>query len=198
MLPNAFGREDPSDDALFYATPRKVVHLEEGAIEALRSAYAELLPAGAPILDLMSSWRSHLPEGLGPVTGLGMNEEEMAENPQLSGYVVHDLNRSPLLPLPDRYFAAAVCSLSIQYLIHPVLVFSEVLRVLHPGAPVVVSFSNRCFPTKAVAVWRAGDESDRRQIVRTYVEGAGFEHVVDRQLASPDDPLFLVSGRRPA
>src|SRR5205823_12745144 len=112
--------------ARFYAVERKVVHLEPGAIAALRAFYASELAPGAVVLDLMSSWRSHLPEGLGAVTGLGMSAAEMADNPQLSSFVVHDLNREPRLPFDDASFDAVVCAVSVQYLIRPVEVFTDV------------------------------------------------------------------------
>ena len=185
---------DPSDDALFYAVERKVVHLEPGAIEALRRFYAEVIPPAALVLDLMSSWRSHLPDGLGRVEGLGMNAAEMADNPQLDEFVVHDLNAAPELPFPDDRFDAVVCAVSVQYLTQPVEVFTDVRRVLKAGGPVVVSFSNRCFPTKAVAAWLYAGDADHRLLVRGYLQAAGFTDVVDRQLPSPDDPLFVVSG----
>ena len=173
-----------------------MVHIESGAIEALRRKYAGVLPpAPASVLDLMSSWRSHLPDGLGPVTGLGMNGEEMADNPQLSTFVVHDLNRSPWLPFEDASFGAVVCAVSVQYLVRPVEVFAEVRRVLVDGGPFVVSFSNRCFPTKAVAAWLYGDDAQHRRLVRTYFAAAGFTDVVDERLPTPDDPLFVVRGR---
>lgn len=186
---------DPSDDARFYSVARKVVHLEPGAIEALRSVYAERFPPGATVLDLMSSWRSHLPDGLGRVVGLGMNAEEMAANPQLDEWVVHDLNRDPRLPFPAGAFDAVACAVSVQYLVHPFEVFTDVRRVLAPGAPVVVSFSNRCFPTKAVALWLAAGDDDHRQVVHTYLERSGFATVTDERVETPDDPLFVVSGR---
>jgi len=194
MRGDGFARMDPSDDSLFYAPERKVVHLEAGAIEALRRVYAAMLPAGGAVLDLMSSWRSHLPDGLGPVTGLGMNASEMADNPQLSSFVVHDLNREPRIPFEDGSFDAVVCAVSVQYLVRPVEVWADVRRVLRPGGPVVVSFSNRCFPTKAVAVWLTSDSNGHRALVRAYLEAAGFADVEDRQVPTPDDPLFVVSG----
>jgi SAM-dependent methyltransferase len=187
---------DPSDDALFYTVPRRVVHLEPGAIEALRSRYAGLLPAGVPILDLMSSWRSHLPDGLGPVTGLGMNAEEMADNPQLTDVVVHDLNADPRLPFADATFAAVVCAVSVQYLLHPVEVFTDARRVLVDGGPVIVSFSNRCFPTKAVYSWLSGSTRDHEVLVQGYLVEAGFSDVTVEHLISPDDPLTVVRGVR--
>ena len=185
---------DPADDAHFYAVERKVVHIDPGAIEALRGFYAAVLPAGAHVLDLMSSWRSHLPDGLGRVDGLGMNAPEMADNPQLDGFVVHDLNRTPALPYDDAQFDAVVCAVSVQYLIHPVEVFTDVRRVLKPGGPVVVSFSNRCFPTKAVAAWLYGDDADHVLLVRGYLQEAGLTDVAYQQVPSTDDPLFVIYG----
>jgi SAM-dependent methyltransferase len=198
MVRDPFARSDPSSDARFYALPRRVVHIEAGAIEALRDRYADLLPAGAEVLDLMSSWRSHLPEGLGRVTGLGMNAAEMADNPQLDHALVADLNAQPRLPFDDAAFDAVVCAVSVQYLTRPIEVFADVRRVLRPGGPVVVSFSNRCFPTKAVAVWLHADDAGHRAYVRGVLEEAGLEGVVDEELSSPDDPLFVVRGARPA
>jgi SAM-dependent methyltransferase len=193
-----FSRVDPTDDGIFYSVERKVVHIEPGAIEALRRTYARLLPPGGAVLDLMSSWRSHLPDGLGAVTGLGMNAAEMADNPQLASFVVHDLNRDPRLPFDDESFDAVVCAVSVQYLTRPIEVFVEVRRVLRDGGRVVVSFSNRCFPTKAIAAWLYSSDDDHRLLVRTYLGEAGFAEVVDERVPSPDDPLFVVSATKRA
>jgi SAM-dependent methyltransferase len=190
-----FARIDPSDDAQFYAVARKVVHLEPGAIAALRGVYAGRVAPGVTVLDLMSSWRSHLPDRLGRVVGLGMNDEEMAANPQLDEWVIHDLNQQPRMPFPDGAFDAVACAVSVQYLVRPFEVFADVARVLVPGGPVVVSFSNRCFPTKAVALWLAADDDEHRLVVRTYLERSGFVDVLDERVDTPDDPLFMVSGR---
>jgi SAM-dependent methyltransferase len=190
-----FERMDPTDDARFYAIERKVTHIEQGAIEALRATYADLLPPGATVLDLMSSRRSHLPDGVGPVTGLGMNASEMDDNPQLARYVVHDLNRDPHLPFDDESFDAVVCAVSVQYLVRPIEVFTDVRRVLRAGGPFVVSFSNRCFPTKAVAIWLSSRSAEHVALVRAYFENAGFTAVVDTQPMTPDDPLWAVTGR---
>jgi SAM-dependent methyltransferase len=162
--------------------------------------YADVLPSGGRILDLMSSWRSHLPDGLrfGEVVGLGMNGEEMAENPQLTSSAVHDLNRDPRLPFGDREFAAAICAVSIQYMTSPLPVFEEVRRVLQPGAPFVVSFSNRCFPTKAVAVWLSTTDRQHVELVRAYFEAArGWEDVTEEDWSRGDmgDPLYAVWAR---
>ena len=194
-MTDPFARVDGTDDRVFYGIERKVTHLEVGAIEVLRAWYGQLLPPGAEVLDLMSSWRSHLPlDGLGRVVGLGMNAAEMADNPQLDEWVVHDLNARPVLPFEDASFDAAVCTVSVQYLTSPVEVCEEVRRVLRPGAPFALAFSNRCFPTKAVAIWRYGTDADHVDLVRTYLASAGFGDVEGGRLPSPDDPLFVVRG----
>lgn len=202
----AYRRQDSSPDADFYAYPRKVVHIDNGAIAAVERLYADVLPAHGRLLDLMSSWRSHVParpealEGSGvEVVGLGMNAEEMADNPQLDRYVIHDLNQDPVLPFGDGEFDGAMCAVSIQYVLHPLALFREVSRVLRSGAPFVVSFSNRCFPTKAVAIWHETDDQQHPSLVRHYFESAGgWEDITleDRSPAPPGDPLHAVWARR--
>ena len=197
--PGAYEREDESPDGRFYTMVRKVVHIDDGAIAALARLYAEVLPAGGRLLDLMSSWRSHLPPGDREVIGLGLNAEEMADNPQLTKSIVHDLNRDPRLPFGDGEFDGAMCAVSIQYVTHPVLLFRELHRVLRPGAPFVVSFSNRCFPTKAVAVWLDSTDPQHRMLVRSYFEAAGGWTEVKDEDRSPlgnGDPLYAVWARR--
>lgn len=198
MIGDPFARADPTDDADFYSMPRKVVHIEVGAIESLRAWYGEILPSGGRVLDLMSSWRSHLPDGLGPVTGLGMNADEMADNPQLERWVVHDLNRQPRTPFDDGSFDAAVCTVSIQYLTDPVAVLSDLRRVVAPGGPVAFAFSNRCFPTKAVRRWLYATDADHVAMVRADFGVAGFPEPADLRLASPDDPVFVVWAPSPS
>lgn len=197
-----FERDDPSDDAQFYDWPRKVVHIDEGAIAALRMIYAEVLPRSGRLLDLMSAWRSHLPGDLArearEIVGLGMNAEEMADNPQLHRYVVQDINRTPVLPFADASFDAAMCAVSVQYLTRPIEVFGEVARVLMPGAPFVVSFSNRCFPTKAVSVWHAGTDQQHVALVRDYFERSARWSPAQTRANVPhgSDPLFAVWATR--
>ncbi|MBI1846840.1 MAG: methyltransferase domain-containing protein [Candidatus Rokubacteria bacterium] len=197
--PAAYARDDEAPDGAFYLHPRKVVHIDEGAIAALGRFYDEILPAGARLLDLMSSWRSHLPQGFHAreVIGLGLNAEEMADNPQLTSHVVHDLNAEPRLPFRDDEFDGAVCAVSIQYVLHPRLIFREVRRVLRAGAPFVVSFSNRCFPTKAVAVWLGTTDEQHRTLVRSYFEAAGGWIDPREEDRSPGggDPLYVVWAR---
>ena len=198
--PEAYARDDEAPDARFYDVPRKVVHSDPGAIAALGRLYAEVLPAGGRLLDLMSSWRTHLPEGFHAraVVGLGLSAAEMADNPRLTGAVVHDVNQEPRLPFGDAEFDGAMCAVSVQYVTHPVRLFREARRVLGPGAPFVVSFSNRCFPTKAVAVWLGTTDQQHLALVRSYFEAAGGWRDVEQADRSPDgdgDPLYAVWAR---
>ncbi len=200
LEPAFFRRLDEDDDELFYLAPRFVVHIEDAAIRAVGEIYASRLPRGSVILDLMSSWRSHLPAELNParVVGLGLNRAEMEDNPALSEVVMHNLNRTPRLPFADASLDGAILTVSVQYLVHPVEVFADVGRVLRPGAPFIVTFSNRMFPTKAVAIWTEASEAQRFALVSLYfTESASFERieVLDRS-GSPGDPIWAVLGYR--
>ncbi len=201
MRPDFFRRMDESDDELFYESPRFVVHIDDGAIATVGEIYALMLPAGGEILDLMSSWRSHIPQIVRAkrLVGLGLNRAEMANNPALTEVVVHNVNRHSRLPFPDKSFDGAVMTVSIQYLIKPVEVFAEVGRVLKPHSPFVVTFSNRMFPTKAVAIWQGANDQQRLGIVtRYFAESGAFEKiaVIDRSKRPglPSDPIWAVSG----
>ncbi|CCH02810.1 hypothetical protein FAES_4811 [Fibrella aestuarina BUZ 2] len=197
-----FRRYDETDDGQFYQLPRLVVHIDEPAITATTQLFGELLPPGGAILDLMSSWRSHLPTDViyGRVAGLGMNATELAQNPQLTDHIVQNLNEQPTLPYADAEFDGCVLTVSVQYLTQPVAVFREVGRVLKPGAPFITVFSNRMFPTKAVAVWQALDDAGHAQLVETYYQQTGLFTTILTEDRSPfprrSDPLFATIGVR--
>lgn len=202
LTPEMFDRMDESEDAQFYAFPRKVVHIDDPAIAAVGKFMAATFPPNAVLLDLMSSWRSHLPAGFVKqrLIGLGLNAEEMADNPDLDEYVVHNLNAVSRLPFTDDYFDGAVVTVSIQYLIRPLEIFAEVRRVLKPGAPFIVFFSNRMFPTKAVRIWQVLRDERRAELVQAYFHHAGgFDEAVFHDL-SPNpgltDPLYAVWARK--
>lgn len=194
----AFARQDDGDDLAFYAPPRLVTHIDEAAVAALSARYRELLPQGGRVLDLMSSWVSHLPAdcAYAEVVGHGMNASELAANPRLDRWFVQDLNREPRLPLDDGAFDAALCCVGIQYLQRPVEVLAEVHRALRPGAPFVASFSNRCFPTKAVAIWRALDTAGHAALIELYLARVRFGLSTGQTLADGrrSDPLTIVIG----
>jgi len=199
LPPWAFEKDDPDDDAAFYAEARLVTHIDDGAIAALTEFYRRALPAGGVVLDLMSSCVSHLPPDVayGEVIGHGMNGEELAANPQLTRWFTHDFNRDPVLPLEAASIDAATICVGVQYLQRPVPVFQDIARVLKPGAPLVISFSNRCFPTKAVAVWLRLDDRGHAALVEAYFRDAGFGGIETQVLAdgSRSDPLLAVVGR---
>ncbi|GAA5511977.1 hypothetical protein Dcar01_00691 [Deinococcus carri] len=197
----AFRRMDETPDEAFYAQPRFVTHIDDPAIHAVTQLYREFLPPGGEILDLMSSWVSHLPPEVeyAGVTGLGMNAAELARNPRLTRRVVQNLNADPHLPFASATFGGCGLCVSIDYLTDPVTVLREVGRVLKPGAPVVITFSNRCFPTKAVAIWHALDDAGHLALVREWLRQAGNFRDTQGLDRSPrpgrSDPLYAVVGR---
>lgn len=197
---NYFAKQDPSDDDLFYQLPRMVAHIDDRAIAFLRDeVYAKHLPANGRWLDLMSSRYSHLPDEPQPafVHATGMNAAELEANPALNDYILHNFNKQQSLPFNDDSFDAATCCVSVQYLEKPVEVFAEVRRVLAPGAPFIVSFSNRCFPTKAVAVWRGSTDAQHVELVRQYMTHAGYNSIETAQKPGGmflGDPLYAVIG----
>ena len=196
-----FERQDPGDDADFYAAPRLVTHIDAAAIRAVSDLYDELAVPDGRVLDLMASWVSHLSRPSdGGLVLLGMNAAELAANPMATEHVLRDLNRDPELPFADASFDAVTCCVSIDYLIRPVEVLREVARVLRPEGVVVLTFSNRCFPTKAIRGWLVCDDAQRLAIVGAYLEqAAGYGPVsAQRRTAGdwPGDPLYGVWARR--
>ncbi|MFN7355525.1 MAG: class I SAM-dependent methyltransferase, partial [Pseudanabaena sp.] len=163
-------RLDNSDDALFYEYPRFVTHVDDRFIEQLTDLYRQRLKPHTCILDLMSSWVSHLPPEIefAHVEGHGMNAEELARNPRLDHYFVQNLNKQQLLPFADRSFDAVLNTVSVQYLQYPEAVFAEIYRILKVGGIAIISFSNRMFYQKAIQAWRDGSESDRTKLIYKY------------------------------
>lgn len=176
-----------------------VTHIDAAAIAAVGDLYEELAIEGA-VLDLMGSWVSHFRRSPAELTVLGMNAEELAANPQAHSTVVHDLNTDPRLPFTDESFDAAVCCVSVDYLTQPVAVFTDLARVLRPGAPFVCTFSNRCFPTRAIRGWLSATDEQRSEIVATYFRlAANWDEPVISPRTEPGrlgDPLFAVWARR--
>jgi SAM-dependent methyltransferase len=201
LPPDAFRRYDESPDKEFYREPRFVTHIDDAAISAVTQLYREYFPPGGEILDLMSSWISHLPPEVSyrRVVGLGMNEEELRRNERLDVCAVQDLNERPELPFGDAEFDGCGICVSIDYLTRPIEVLREVGRVLKVGGPTIITFSNRCFPNKAVAVWHRLNDQGHVHLVEHYLREAGnWSHIrsLDR---SPrhhfSDPLYAVLGR---
>ncbi|MBM86504.1 MAG: methyltransferase type 11 [Rhodospirillaceae bacterium] len=201
MKAEYFHRIDETDDAIFYGQPRLVKHIDDSACVALTNYFRMVLPADSDLLDLMSSCFSHLPEELSykSVTGLGMNKVELDGNPQLTSRVVHNLTNDPTLPFDDHTFDGCVVTVSVQYLVNPVVVFQEIGRVLRPRSPCIISFSNRCFPTKAVAVWHNLDDQDRAKLVGHYFvvskKFGPYEVLNISPKHDKTDPLFVVCAK---
>ena len=175
-----YARPDVQDDAHFYENPRLVNHIDDQADATISSLYGRLLKPGSKVLDLMSSWNSHLPESLelAKLTGLGLNREELANNPRLSNYVVHDLNGNPVLPFGNQEFEAVICTVSVEYLTHPGEIFREVARILKPGGYFIHTFSNRWFPPKVVRIWTELLEWERPGLVMEYfLLNGGFDRL---------------------
>lgn len=202
---DAFRRLDEGPDEAFYRAPRFVSHIDEAAIATVTDLYRCYFPPGGAILDLMSSWVSHLPPEVAysHVVGIGMNAEELAENPFLDEWHVQNLNREPRLSFPDASFDGAAICVSIQYLVRPAEVLREVGRVLRPQAPLVITYSNRCFATKAIACWRLLDDVGHLRLIGRYLAEAGNWGNI--ACCSPDqhcrrapggDPLYAVIARR--
>jgi len=203
LTPDYFQREDEEDDSFFYESPRLVVHIDERAIAAVSQCFKDQIPENSEVLDLMSSWRSHWPAGHAKkrLVGLGLNEVELRENPDLDGYVVHNVNNNPVLPFEDESFDAVVITVSAQYLTKPIETFQQVNRILRPGGVFIVSFSNRMFGTKAVLIWRNSTDRGRVDLVGTYMEAAeNFEDIhaafLNPEDSPPGDPMFAVVSRK--
>jgi hypothetical protein len=211
LNPDQRTKLDLTDDTLFYEYPRFVTHVDEGFIQQLTDLYRDRLKPNTRIFDMMSSWVSHLPDDsqFAHVEGHGLNQDELARNPQLDHYFVQNLNQDPKLPLEDQSFDAVLNTVSVQYLQYPEAVFSEIHRILKPGGIAIVSFSNRMFYQKAISAWRDSSERDRIELVKKYfnsVPGFSQPEVIVRQAQIPSilqilgmpggDPFYAVIATR--
>ncbi len=202
-------KHDEADDALFYAQPRFVHHLDGAFRHRLTQLYRERLQPGSVLLDLMSSWVSHLPGDVAyrEVIGHGLNAEELAANPRLDRHWVQNLNRDPQLPLAAASVDAALIVAGWQYLQQPEAVAAELRRVLRPDGQLIVAFSNRMFATKAPRIWLEGSDRDHLAYVARVLLGQGWR--VEPLIAEPTraegprgwiggqgDPFFAVTARR--
>eukprot|EP00587_Corethron_hystrix_P006731 CAMPEP_0113301824 /NCGR_PEP_ID=MMETSP0010_2-20120614/2890_1 /TAXON_ID=216773 ORGANISM="Corethron hystrix, Strain 308" /NCGR_SAMPLE_ID=MMETSP0010_2 /ASSEMBLY_ACC=CAM_ASM_000155 /LENGTH=284 /DNA_ID=CAMNT_0000155507 /DNA_START=193 /DNA_END=1047 /DNA_ORIENTATION=+ /assembly_acc=CAM_ASM_000155 len=201
FLPDDFSRQDPLDDGAFYTVPRLVYHIDEPAVAALTQYYRKNIESGSEILDICSSWVSHypleFPRVMKRISGTGMNKLELIANDQLSDYEPKNLNSDPKLPYNDNSFDVVTCVVSIDYLIHPIEVLKEVRRVLRPGGKVIISQSNRCFPTKAIKMWLSMNDRQHLELINAYFQYAGgfktreaFDITADGSGAP--DPMFIV------
>ena len=208
-----FDRHDNGPDSVFYNRPRLVQHLDATARARITDLYRRLIPTNATVLDLMSSWVSHMSEDLETekLVGLGMNMKDLDTNKRLTERVVQDLNENPRLPFSSDSFDAVICTVSVEYLIRPVEVFDELARVLRPGGIAVMTFSNRYFPPKAIRIWTELHEFERMGLVMEFFNDTrrfgDIETWSMRGLPRPyddkyfpempySDPLYAVWGRK--
>ena len=174
--------------------------IDAAAIAAVTELYREILPPGGAILDLMSGWVSHFPPEIpySRVVGVGLNSRELAENPFLDEWHVQDLNCDPRLPFATAEFDGAAICVAIQHLTRPCEVICEAGRVLKPGAPLIVTFSNRCVPTPAIGCWRLLDDTGHLCLIAQHFVQAGNWcdiRCLDRTPPGGGDPLYAVIGR---
>ena len=209
----AFIRLDSEADTRFYQEPRFVQHIDDTAIEIVKATYGRFVQDGMHVLDLMSSWQSHLPDGLklDRLAGLGLNEKELRRNSLLSDVSVQDLNHSANLPFENDSFDAVLNTVSIEYLVDPLAVFKEVRRVLRRGGYFLVSFSNRWFEKKSVKIWKEIHEFERMgMVLEMFLRTEGFTNLQTYSMRGlprphhdkyyPDmlysDPVYIVWGQR--
>ncbi|XP_078428938.1 S-adenosyl-L-methionine-dependent methyltransferases superfamily protein [Wolffia australiana] len=201
-----FTRYDESPDTYFYSEPRFVTHIDDPAINALTKYYSKVFPPtnspGISLLDMCSSWVSHYPPGYKQdrIVGMGLNEDELKRNPVLTEYIVQDLNVNPKLPFEDNVFDVITNVVSVDYLTKPLDVFKEMNRILKPGGLAIMSFSNRCFWTKAISIWTSTGDADHSLIVGSYFHYVGgYEAPVGVDI-SPNpgrsDPMYVVYARK--
>lgn len=197
-------RQDETDDKIFYDNPRFVTHIDDAAIESLSKYYYHSIQPHSDVLDVCSSWISHLPDRemlpLGRVAGVGMNGDELKRNNRLTDFAVVDLNKNPSLPYDDQSFDVVLNAVSVDYLIQPQTIFQEIWRVLKPGGTAVMSFSNRCFPTKVIRLWLLTGDEEHTEIVARYFHHTNFVDIDAFDIASDttSDPMFIVRATKPS
>eukprot|EP00930_Biecheleria_cincta_P082670 TRINITY_DN72357_c0_g1_i1.p1 TRINITY_DN72357_c0_g1~~TRINITY_DN72357_c0_g1_i1.p1 ORF type:complete len:1153 (-),score=210.81 TRINITY_DN72357_c0_g1_i1:162-3620(-) len=206
---NDFQRRDANNDSLFYNEPRMVTHVDDEAIRALTDFYGLQFSKAArgkfSVLDMCSSHLSHYPKDLQAkrVAITGMNQKELASNKQAHEYFAQDINMNPRLPYGDKEFDFVTNCVSIDYLTKPEYVFREMHRVLKPGGVAIIAFSNRCFPSKAIAVWREDmqDGPGHCQIVGNFFHfcpPAGWREItsIDISQTTKTSPMWVVTAMK--
>ena len=201
--PEDFLRADQQDDGSFYAIPRFVYHIDEPAVASLTQYYRNNIPKGSDVLDICSSWVSHypleFPKTMKRISATGMNALELKANDQLTDFKPKNLNIESIIPYEDESFDAVTCVVSIDYLINPIEVLKEVHRVLRPGGKVILSQSNRCFASKAIAMWLQMNDRQHLELINGYFQYAGgFNERKAFDITSADgpnenrNPMFII------
>jgi SAM-dependent methyltransferase len=199
-ITTAVGRVDEIFDPFGGIEQAQSERVDDAALAAITDLYRELLPNGGAILDVMSGWVSHLPPEIDyrRVVGIGLSACELAENPFLDEWRVHDLNRDPRLPFATAEFDGAALCVSVQHLTRPAEVIREVGRVLKPGAPLVVTFSDRCRATRPIGCWCLLDDAGHLCLIaHHFAEAGNWGDIRCRDYTPPGggSPLYAVIGR---
>jgi len=171
LTPSQRTKLNPQDDRYWYDRPRLVHHSDAIFRSQVTQLYRERIPEGGAILDLCSSWVSHLPPEVeyAKIVGHGLNAVELGENKRLSQFFVRNLNKEPdEWALESDTFDAVLICCSVQYFQQPERVFSEIFRVLKPGGICIITFTRNLYYEKAVAAWRDGSMYSRAQLVKQY------------------------------
>jgi len=174
--------------------------IDNVTIAAITDLYRQILPPGGAILDLMSGWVSHLPPEIPyrRVVGVGLDARELAENPFLDQWCVQDLNQNPVLPFVTGEFDGAAICVAIQHLTRPCELIREAGRVLKPGAPLIVTFSQCCVPMPAIGCWCLLDDAGHLCLIaQHFVQAGNWTDIrcLDRTPPGAGDPLYAVIGR---
>ena len=201
-------KTDISDDEIFYQQPRFVHHLSDSFRIRLTNLYSEYLLDHHVILDLMSSWVSHLPPNIRykKVIGHGMNEAELSSNERLDRFFVQNLNKKQNMPIEDSSVDVGLIVAGWQYLQYPEKVSLELSRVIKSDSLLIISFTNRAFWTKAPNIWTYSSEEKRIEYVTSVLTSNGWriekilnEKTQDKKLfgfySSESDPFFSVIAR---
>lgn len=168
---------DSSDDQIFYQQPRFVHHLDQPFRNRLTNLYRDRIPSCAVVLDLMSSWVSHLPDEISydKVIGHGLNQDELESNPRFDSYWLQNLNQDQQLPLDDESVDVVLIVAGWQYLQQPEAVASELYRVTRRKGSMIVAFSNRMFFSKAPQIWTDYGDFDHLNYVSTVATAQGWK-----------------------
>ena len=201
-------KSDISDDEIFYQQPRFAHHLSDSFRTRLTSLYSEYLLKHHIILDLMSSWVSHLPTNIRykKVIGHGMNQAELSTNQRLDSFFVQNLNKKQNMPIEDSSIDVGLIVAGWQYLQYPEKVSLELSRIIKSDSLLIISFTNRAFWTKAPNIWTYSSEENRIEYVTSVLTDNGWriekvfnEKTQDKKLfgfySSESDPFVSVIAR---
>ena len=202
------GKSDISDDEIFYQQPRFVHHLSDSFRTRLTNLYSEYLLKHYIILDLMSSWVSHLPPNIRykKVIGHGLNQAELSSNERLDSFFVKNLNKKQNMPIEDSSIDVGLIVAGWQYLQYPEKISLELSRIIKSDSLLIISFTNRAFWSKSPNIWTYSSEVKRIEYVTSILIDNGWriEKILNEKTYqenlfglynSESDPFFSVIAR---